>query len=93
MRKDLVDYKMVAREWEKAIDDYVIGKNAQRDKTILKLNLIYGYSGVDGDLASHKSTAICWRYQKAKCITKIGQNPLKGAVLLFFRHYKIIKIF
>ena len=44
MRKDLVDYKMDAREWEKAIDDYVIGKNAQRDKTILKLNLIYGYS-------------------------------------------------
>ena len=44
MRKDLVDYKMDAREWEKAIDDYVIGKNAQRDKTILKLNLIYAYS-------------------------------------------------
>ena len=44
MRKNLVDYKMDAREWEKAIDDYVIGKNAQRDKTILKLNLIYGYS-------------------------------------------------
>ena len=44
MRKDLVDYKMDAREWEKALDDYVIGKNAQRDKTILKLNLIYGYS-------------------------------------------------
>ena len=44
MRKDLVDYKMDAREWEKAIDDYVIGKNAQRDRTILKLNLIYGYS-------------------------------------------------
>ena len=44
MRKYLVDYKMDAREWEKAIDDYVIGKNAQRDKTILKLNLIYGYS-------------------------------------------------
>lgn len=44
MRKDLVDYKMDAREWEKAIDDYVIGKNAHRDKTILKLNLIYGYS-------------------------------------------------
>ena len=47
MRKDLVDYKMDAREWEKAIDDYVIGKNAQRDKTILKLNLIYGYSYTD----------------------------------------------
>ena len=44
MRKDLVDYKMDAREWEKAIDDFVIGKNAQRDKNILKLNLIYGYS-------------------------------------------------
>ena len=44
MRKDLVDYKMDAREWEKAIDDFVIGKNAQRDRTILKLNLIYGYS-------------------------------------------------
>ena len=44
MRKDLVDYKMDAREWEKEIDDFVIGKNAQRDKTILKLNLIYGYS-------------------------------------------------
>ncbi len=47
MRKDLVDYKMDAREWEKAIDDYVIGKNAHRDKTILKLNLIYGYSYTD----------------------------------------------
>ena len=44
MHKDLVDYKMDAREWEKAIDDFVIGKNAQRDRTILKLNLIYGYS-------------------------------------------------
>ena len=84
MRKDLVDYKMDAREWEKAIDDYVIGKNAQRDKTILKLNLIYGYSGIDGDFASHKSTAICRRYKKAKGITKRGQHPLKGAVLLFF---------
>ena len=80
MRKDLVDYKMDAREWEKAIDDYVIWKNAQRDKTILKLNIIYGYSGVDGDFTSHKSTAICWRYQKAKGITKRGQHQLKGAV-------------
>ena len=44
MRKDLVDYKINAWEWEQAIDDYVIGKKAQRDKTILKLNLIYGYS-------------------------------------------------
>ena len=42
------------------------------------------HSGVDGDFASHKSTAICWRYQKAKSITKRGQHPLKGAVLLFF---------
>ena len=40
--------------------------------------------GVDGDFASHKSTAIFWRYQKAKGITKRGQHPLKGAVLLFF---------
>ena len=47
MRKDLVDYKMNAMEWEQAIDDYVIGKNAHRDKTILKLNLIYGYSYTD----------------------------------------------
>ena len=68
MRKDLVDYKMDAREWEKAIDDYVIGKNAHRDKTILKLNLIYG------DFASHKSTAICWSYQKAKGIKKEGST-------------------
>lgn len=22
------------------------------------------HSGVDGDIASHKSTAICWRYKK-----------------------------
>ena len=74
LSKDLVDYKMDAREWEKAIDDYVIWKNDHRDKTILKLNIIYGYSGVNGDVASHKSTAICWRYQKAKGITKEGST-------------------
>ena len=38
---------MDARGWGRAIDDYVIGKNAHRDKTILKLNLIYGYSYTD----------------------------------------------
>ena len=43
--------------------------------------LMENRSGVDGDLASHKSTAICRRYQKAKGITKRGQHPLKGAVL------------
>ena len=32
------------------------------------------HSGVDGDFASHKSTAICWRYQKAKGITKEGST-------------------
>ena len=32
--------------------------------------------------ASHKSTAICWRYQKAKGITKEGSTRLK--VLSFF---------
>ena len=84
MRKDLVDYKMDAREWEKAIDDFVIGKNAQRDKTILKLNLIYGYSGVDGDFASHKSAAICWRYQKAKGITKKRAAPVKRCCPFIF---------
>ena len=42
------------------------------------------HSGIDGDFASNKSKAICWRYQKAKGITKRGQHPLKGAVLLFF---------
>ena len=39
------------------------------------------HSGVDGDFTSHKSTAICWRYKKAKGITKRGQHPLKGAVI------------
>lgn len=39
------------------------------------------HSGVDGDLASHKSKAICWRYQKAKGITKKGSTVL---VLPFF---------
>ena len=33
------------------------------------------HSGVDGDIASHKSTAICWRYQKAKGITKKRAAP------------------
>ena len=33
-------------------------------------------SGVDGDFASHKSTAICWRYKKAKGITKKRAAPL-----------------
>ena len=47
------------------------------------ITLMENHSGVDGDLASHKSTAICWRYQKAKGITKIGQHPLKGAVLFY----------
>ena len=79
MRKDLVDYKMDAREWEKAIDDFVIGKNAQRDKTILKLNLI-----VDGDFASHKPTAICWRYQKAKGITKKRAAPVKRCCPFYY---------
>ena len=40
------------------------------------------HSGVDGNLASHKSTAICWRYQKAKGITKKRAAPLW--VLPFF---------
>ena len=40
------------------------------------------HSGVDGDFASHKSTAICWRYQKAKAITKKRAAPL--LVLPFF---------
>ena len=30
--------------------------------------------GVDGDFASNKSTAICWRYQKAKGIKKDGST-------------------
>ena len=47
------------------------------------------HSGVDGDIASHKSTAICWLYQKAKGITKRGQHPLKGAVL-FYPHCSAI---
>ena len=46
--------------------------------------LMENRSGVDGNLASHKSTAICWRYQKAKGITKRGQHPLKGAVLFVY---------
>lgn len=40
------------------------------------------HSGVDGDIASHKSTAICWRYQKAKGITKKRAASL--LVLPFF---------
>ena len=39
------------------------------------------HSGVDGDFASHKSAAICWRYKKAKGITKKRAAPVKGAVL------------
>ena len=41
------------------------------------------HSGIDGDFTSHKSTAICWSYQKAKGITKRGQHPSKGAVLFY----------
>ena len=37
--------------------------------------LMENRSGVDGNLASHKSTAICWRYQKAKGITKKRAAP------------------
>ena len=48
------------------------------------------HSEVDGDFASHKSTAICWRYQKAKGITKRGQHPLKGAVL--FLIYSFLRV-
>ena len=32
------------------------------------------HSGIDGNFASHKPTAICWRYQKAKGITKEGST-------------------
>ena len=32
------------------------------------------HSGVDGDFVSYKSAAICWRYQKAKGITKEGST-------------------
>ena len=35
------------------------------------------HSGVNGDFASHKSTAICWRYKKAKGITKKRAAPVK----------------
>ena len=56
------------------------------------------HSGFDGDIASHKSTAICWRYQKAKGITKRGRHPLKGAVLFIFplqrkKYYNFFRIF
>ena len=45
------------------------------------------HSGIDGNFASHKSSAICWRYQKAKGIIKRGQHPLKGAVLFIYKIY------
>ena len=94
MRKDLVDYKMDAREWEKAIDDFVIGKNAQQQRHgIFSACKRHGvrqsmenHSGIDGDFASHKSTAICWRYQKAKGITKKeGSTRKKVLSFLFIR--------
>ena len=34
------------------------------------------HSGVDGYFTSHKSTAICWSYQKAEGITKKRAAPL-----------------
>ena len=43
-----------------------------------------GDSGVDGDFASHKSTAICWRYQKAKGITKKRAAPVKRCCPFIF---------
>ena len=48
-------------------------------------------AGGHGDFASHKSTAICWRHQKAKGITKRGQHPLKGAVLSYSSIFPLIK--
>ena len=44
MKIDLGKYKMSSDEWERAIDEYVIGKKAYRDRKILKMNLIYGFS-------------------------------------------------
>ena len=46
------------------------------------------HSGVDGDIASHKSTAICWRYKKAKGITKEGSTVL--VLPLFYIFWKTI---
>ena len=42
------------------------------------------HSGIDGDFASHKSTAICWRYQKAKGITKKRAAPVKRCCPFIF---------
>ena len=42
------------------------------------------HSGVDGDFASHKSTAICWRYQKAKGITKKEGSTRKKVLSFLF---------
>ena len=42
------------------------------------------HSGIDGDFASHKSTAICWRYQKAKGITKKRAAPVKRCCPFYF---------
>ena len=42
------------------------------------------HSGIDGDFTSHKSTAICWRYKKAKGITKKRAAPVKRCCPFIF---------
>ena len=48
------------------------------------------HSGVDGDFASHKSTAICWSYQKAKGITKKRAAPVKRCCPFLFAQWYIV---
>ena len=61
------------------LDELYVRKDDRQD-----IQNYENHSGVNGYLASHKSSAICWRYQKAKGITKRGQHPLKGAVLFVY---------
>ena len=83
----MVDY--TNSQISSVIDEHIhhaIHRQMLKDRLID--GMTYEQSGIDGDFASHKSTAICWRYQKAKGITKRGQHPLKGAVLLFIPKYQ-----
>ena len=47
------------------LDELYVRKDDRQD-----IQNYENHSGIDGDTASHKSSAICWRYQKAKGITK-----------------------
>ena len=66
------------------LDELYVRKDDRQD-----IQNYENHSGVDGDLASNKPAAICWRYQKAKGITKIGQHRFGVALFLYLleNHY------